>query len=469
MGNKIFDALAQPVSRRAVFAAGAAGLAAGQATAAAAPKAQESAPRLPDLGFLRDTPLLNADRLRFVMKNAGVDALAVTRQANVFYLSNHWPQLDRMGFDDSAIAIFSADPAAPLALVMHAFLYYYTHSPESAFRDRLVYPYTQALDPAAIASTDGSEPAAAPARTMKVLDQSLVTPRDRHRASMFALTKPVSVDASWALKKAITALGLAGKRIGIDAPVLEGALKLRGFEGPIVAGENILRQARLAKSPSEIRLMRIAAQNNVDAALATATRARALGTTRALRADFYAEAARRGNHGHFMVISGTSTEVLDEPLNDGTSVSIDCVSTCRFYHGDFGRTIFIGEPRLAVQRAARAVATAWQDIRVQLRPGMKFSDIPRIGRESLKKQGADINVSFSPHAVGLFHTDHPQPSLVAARAADQLALEENMILSVDCPVFLSGAGGTVHLEDLMLIGRTGAEPIHTVPPPVVIV
>ena len=461
--------LAQPISRRAVFAAGAAGVAAIPAVAAAARRTEPPGAPLPDLSFLRDTPLLNADRLRFFMKNAGIDALLVTRPANVFYLSNHWPQLDRMGFDDSAIAVFSADPAAPLALVMHAFLYYYTHTPESAFRDRLVYPYTQPLDPTATTPADGSEPPAAPARTMKVLDEALVTSRDRHRASMFALTKPVSVDASWALKKAVAALGLAGKRLGIDAPVLEAALKLRGFEGSIVAGENMLRSARLAKSPAEIRLMRIAAQNNVDAATAAASRARALGTTRALRAEFYAEAARRGNDGHFMVISGTSTEVLDEPLSDGTSVSIDCVSTCRFYHGDFGRTIFIGEPRTAVQRAARAVANAWQDIRVQLRPGMKFADIPRIGRESLKKQGADINVSFSPHAVGLFHTDHPQPSLVAPRAADQLALEENMILSVDCPVFLAGAGGTVHLEDLMLIGRTGAEPIHTVPPPVVIV
>lgn len=412
---------------------------------------------------------MNADRLRFFMREGGIDALVVTRPANVFYLSNHWPQLDRMGFDDSAVAIFSADPAAPLALVMHAFLYYYTHSPESAFTDRLVYTYTQPIDPGGMIPADGSEPAAAPARTMKVLDEALVTPRDRHRERMFALAKPPSVDASWALRKVLAALGLAAKRIGIDAPALEGALKLRGFEGPVVAGENILRRARLTKSPAEIRLMRIAAQNNVDAAMAAAARARETGTTRALRADFYAEAARRGNDGHFMVISGTSTEVLDEPLRDGTSVSIDCVSTCRFYHGDFGRTIFVGEPRPAVRRAAAAVATAWDEVRVQLRPGMKFADIPRIGRESLKKQGVDINVSFSPHAVGLFHTDHPQPSLVAPRTIDQLVLEENMILSVDCPVFLSGAGGTVHLEDLMLIGRAGAEPIHTVPPPVVIV
>ena len=215
--------------------------------------------------------------------------------------------------------------------------------------------------------------------------------------------------------------------------------------------------------------MRLAAQANVDAAMLAASRARALGTTRRLRAEFYAEAARRGNMGHFMVISGASTETLDQPMVDGTSVSIDCVSTCRFYHGDFGRTIFVGEPPATITRAAKAVANAWGEIREQLKPGMRFADVSRIGRESLTRQGADLTVSFTPHSVGLFHTDHPQPSLINPRTPDAFVLEENMVLSVDCPVFMAGLGGTIHLEDLTLIRSSGCEPIHTVPPPIIVV
>jgi Xaa-Pro aminopeptidase len=216
--------------------------------------------------------------------------------------------------------------------------------------------------------------------------------------------------------------------------------------------------------------MRIAAQANVEAAMAAAGRARALGSSRGLRAEFFAEAARRGNSGHFMVISGASTETLDQPFVDGGSVSIDCVSTCRFYHGDFGRTIFFGEPRAPIRRAADAIAIAWQEVREQLRPGMRFADVPRIGRESLRRQGAsDLSVSFTPHSVGLFHTDHPQPSLVEPRKPEALMLEENMVLSVDCPVFVAGLGGTAHLEDLMLIRNGRAEPLHAVPPPVIVV
>lgn len=455
------------VSRRE-WLAGAAGAAVAGSLPAAAAVPAPAAPALPDLGFLRDTPLANADRLRYFMREAGLDALVVARPANVFYLTNHWPQLDRMGFEGSAIAVYPADPARPVALVMHAFLYYYTHSPESLVTDRLVFPYTQPADPAA-APADGSEPAAAAARTMRVHDPGLLTDRDRHRIRMLSLAKPASADASWALAKALRELRLADARLGLDVAALEATLRVRGVGAAVTPAEDVIRRARLAKSPAEIRMMRYAARANVEAAMAAASRARELGSSRPLRAEFYAEAARRGNLGHFMVIGGTSTEVLDEPLVDGTSVSIDCVSTCRFYHGDFGRTIFVGEPREPVKRAAKAIENAWAELRTQLRAGMRFADVPRIGREALRKQGADLTVSFTPHSVGLFHTDQPQPSLLGPRTPDALVLEENMVLSVDCPVFEAGLGGTLHLEDLMLIRKDGAEPMHEVPPPVIVV
>ena len=456
------------LTRRAMVAAGAALISAPAFVNASTSRQSRNPPAatLPDLSFLRDTPLCDPDRMRHFMQAEGMEAVIVSHPANVFYLTNHWPQLDRMGFEGSGIAIFPRDPQKPITLVMHAFLYYYTHTPETNFRDRLVFTYTQPNDPASVGD---SEPAAQAGRTMRTVDPALVTPRDKHRAEMFALARPPSADASWALNKAMIELGLTNSVVGSDDPVIDAALGLRGFQGSARPCENTIRRARLAKSPTEIKMMRFAAQANVDAAMMAARQARRLGTARRLRAEFYAQAALRGNIGHFMVVSGVSSEAVDQQMVDGTSVSIDCVSTCRFYHGDFGRTIFIGEPPASVTRAATAVSTAWNEIREQLRPGMRFADIPRIGRASLTRQGADLSVSFSPHSVGLFHTDHPQPNLIGPRNPDGLVLEENMVLSVDCPVFMAGLGGTIHLEDLMLIKDGRAEALHTVPPPVIIV
>jgi Xaa-Pro aminopeptidase len=230
-----------------------------------------------------------------------------------------------------------------------------------------------------------------------------------------------------------------------------------------------MRRARLAKSPGELKLMRLAAGANAQAAVAAASAARSLGSAAELRARFFAEAAKRGNTGHFMVIGGVSSEVFDQPLRDGMAVSIDCVSTCRFYHGDFGRTIFIGEPKAPIVRALSLVATAWSEVRDRLRPGLRFADVQRIGREALRKLDPTLSVSFTPHSVGLHHTDHPGPSLLDAAPPEALVLEKDMVLSVDCPVFVAGLGGTAHFEDLMLIRDGPAETIHASPPPAIIV
>lgn len=445
------------------------GAVAGTLAAASVPTAHSASParkpKVPDLSFLRHEPLMNEDRARYFMEQAGIDGFVMTRPTNVFYMTNHWPQLDRMGFSDSALVVFARDPKRPLAVIMHAFLYYYTHSPETEFYDRLILPYTAPAEPGA----NDAEPPALPARTRTERGITPITARNQRRKDMLAKAEPPSADMSWALAKALRELGLEGRRIGIDNPRIEEVAARRGIGATFVEGESLLRRIRMAKTPAEIKLMRMGAQHNVEAAMTAAGMARELGSASALRARFFSEAELRGNKGVFMVVNGTSSEVVDEPLVDGMAFSIDCVSHCRHYHGDFARTIFVGEPHKNMLRVTEGIANAWHDIREQLRPGMRFADIPPLGKASLKKQGLELNVSFNPHSVGLFHTDHPQPSLFDGRSVEGLVLEENMILSVDCPPIDSGIGGTAHLEDLMLIKKDGAEPIHDVPAGVIVV
>jgi len=415
-------------------------------------------PSPPDLGFLRIEPLVHAERAFAVMTQEKIDAFVVTQPANVFYLSNHWPNLDRMGFRHSVFAIYPRDPKRPVSLVMSGFLHYYRYADDVDLPNRVVFPYTAPVD-ASIA-----EPAAAATQLHRVLDERLITEREKRRRAVSAAAEPPSATADRALTRALRHLGLERGRIAIDDPVIERLLQQRGFAGSFFTAEDHLRRLRLAKTPPEIRLMRIAAQNNVDAAVATAQSVRSAGSTGVLRNRFFGEAAMRGNRPVFIVIDGSSSEIADVPLRDGMAFSIDCVSTFMQYHSDFARTIFVGEPHPRMRRGTTAIFNAWQEIRSQLRAGMRFVDVQRIGRESMKKQGADFTVNFTPHSVGLFHSDHPQPSVAEGRTVEGLMLEKNMVLSVDCPILDTGMGGTCHLEDLMLIGEDGAVPIHDVPP-----
>lgn len=134
----------------------------------------------PDLSFLRDSPLMNGDRARFFMEQEGLDAIVVAQPANVFYVTNHWPQLARMGYSHSMFGVVCRDPLRPVALIAHGFGYYYSHSDEAAFANRIVFTYTQPESgEKAAAATD--DPPAAPPFMLRIVDEALVTPRERRR------------------------------------------------------------------------------------------------------------------------------------------------------------------------------------------------------------------------------------------------------------------------------------------------
>ena len=406
-------------------------------------------PQPVNLDFLHDNPLLNRARATLVLRREGLSAVIVGRPANISYLTNHWPLLERMGATGSAYAVVSADPKAPVALVIGQFSYYYGLAEEQLPRTVQPFLYTGAAQ-------DGT---ATPARMFRVVDEQAVLPRERARRAATEATQPFAADAVLALRKALQSLAIRGGTIGVDGDVAEASLLAALPIAGVRNAEDTLRRIRRVKSPAELQLMRLTAQANADAALAAARATRQLGSIRALRARFYAEAAARGLRPVFMVVDGVTSDDYDEPLREGQSILIDCVASLHNYHGDFARTVFIGEPKKRMQTATRAIAICWDEIRAALRPDMAYSAIRALGEATLRKQNFDVQVGFTPHSVGLWHGDDPR------RGADgkplDPVLEEGMILSVDCPVFDQGAGGTAHLEDLSLITASGAELINS--------
>jgi Xaa-Pro aminopeptidase len=246
----------------------------------------------------------------------------------------------------------------------------------------------------------------------------------------------------------------------VDHPVIAATLADAAPKAQQTDADDALRRIRLIKSPIEIALMRQAAQGNVDAALEAITRVRAGGSYRQLRAEFFAAAARRGMRGVFMVVDRTSDESFDAELRDGQAFLIDCVSEYEGYHGDYGRTVFLGDPNPAMRRVTTAIGKAWDTVREELKPGIKFSDIRETGQAALRRAGVNYRVPFNPHSVGLYHTDHVGSGV--SPSLGDLVLEPGMILSIDCPLIEAGVGGSCHLEDLMLITKDGSEPINDI-------
>ncbi len=422
--------------------------------------------------LLKGGPLFNRERAEKVLEQESLAGLIVAEPVNVFHLTGYWPQLGKMGFPAPTLALLSADAKKPVALVIPQFLYYLVYA--DAHFEGGVEPYVyahRATDPTAVLG-DIQEPDAGGLRIYRDKGEAPVDAIEIHRRKALkavAARTGLSAEREWAMAKAARALGMEKGRIGVDHMAIMAMLEYSPLEATAVAGDNTLRKIRLVKSPREIELMRLASEANADAALAAAGAARDGATTQELRAAFFSEAASRGNAGVFMSIDRMITEVADYEFGEGAAFFIDCVSHGWHYHGDFARTIFIGEPARAMRDATRAMHVGWEAIREKLRPGLRYSEIPPIGQKAVRDSGLDFDIPFAPHSVGLTHTDEPGQDGRPYWVKDDLTLEPGMVISVDCPVMNTGIGGSAHMEDLSLITADGAEAIHAITDPVIIV
>lgn len=390
--------------------------------------------------------LIDRDRVSHVLRKAGLDALVLTEPENVYYVSGMWPPLEPMGSRDTTIAIIPVNSADPIALVTYQFIYYYALCDGGPVDG--IEPY--------LVTGPGPE-GAAPPGTYLLRDGRSVSRKEQNRRDQIGAIKQFYSSSVDAVSRALSARNLQKSRIGFDS--LSGA-DILGKAAPFAQtrdAREVVKHMRLVKTPTEIALMRKASAANVEAALLTAAKMRELGSIKSVRAEFFKQASALGNTPKFMAVDGVINDSFDDDLCDGTSVLIDCVSHYAGYHGDYGRTIFIGEPPARIRAAVSAISTTIEDLSRQLRPGLKFSEIAELGQGMLSKKG-DFKVPFGPHSVGLAHTEQPATDL-DGRPLD-IQLEAGMIISVDCPLVEADAGGTVHMEDLMLITETGAEPIH---------
>jgi Xaa-Pro aminopeptidase len=404
-------------------------------------------------------PRMNFAQADKVMSQLGLDALVLGDGINFQQATGNRPVITRMGRTPSTFAIVSRREAERVTIVTAAFSYYYTLADVQHDSGIPAYVYTAAAGDLHENDTEQAAPLAL------FRDRGEVPTGDIERTRVAATQRWLDEKGQYstiqtALAQALKDLGLSDARIAVDHPHVDKTVSMAAPKATTVGADDALRRIRPVKSANEIQLMRQAATGNVEAALEALKTVRAGGSFRDLRAEFYAAAARRGHRGVFMVIDRTSDELYENTLREGQAILIDCVSEYEGYHGDYGRTVFVGEPVKNMIDATNAMAIGWDSVREQLRPGLKFSDIPALGQAALRSANKSYAIPFSPHSVGLYHSDHVGSTGLEPR--EDIVLEPGMILSIDCPLTETGVGGSAHLEDLMLITADGAEPINDI-------
>lgn len=431
------NALAGLLSVSASTSAASAGL-------TSAPNTQSSLPK---------NPGIDRARAAYVMRNMSLDALVLSRAENVRYATGAIPATTKLGFSDASYAIIPADPTIPIGLLVYQFPYYFSVADSGLLEG--VEPHLVALGQSTERIVFGDDPNSGP------------TPRELNRRAALEDAGTIHPHFPAALKAALPASIVGSGSIGCDTIEALQLIESGAPGAKSVHAESAIRHLRLVKTPWEIAAMSRAAQINRDAAHLAAHAIRAGDTIDAVQRSFYNHAIALGNQPQFMAVDGVLAEDVADPVRDGTSVLIDCVSSRYGYNGDYGRTVFLGEPRKQIAAKTRAIGQAWTELRNELRPGLTFSEVSSRGAAILASIDSNIAVPFGPHSVGLKHTEQPVTGLDGAPL--DVRLEAGMIISVDCPLMESSQQGTVHLEDLMLITPDGARPIHSVEEQIIIV
>lgn len=407
-----------------------------------------------------NAPLLNTERAHDQLERLGVDALVCALPQNVYYLTNSYPLLSRMGISHVAFAVLPRDRRRRPILITGHFGYYYTIADDQISRFADVMLFTA---PAEDSAFEYFEQTAQPAALPAVHDEALMIDSERaRRKAMSQVSGDLSASAEQALVRALRDLGASAKTLAVDDQSLIPMLQAGGVEARFTNGENLIRTIRLQKSAQELKLARYAADANAQAGLVAARKTRAGAMLSEVRAEYAKECALRGLTPEFMVVDKVSSTAFDKQLVDGQAFLIDCVSHFHHYHGDYGRTIFLGEPTQKMKKATQAMSALWDEVRAQLRPGITYSQIREMGQKAAAKTQSDIALFCNPHSVGMFHTDEPSTSQFQSFQKPDITLEENMILSIDVPMTDAGVGGSAHLEDLMLITKDGAEPLNDI-------
>jgi Xaa-Pro aminopeptidase len=420
---------------------------------------------------------LNKQRGYEVLAKHGIDGIVALRPHNVYYLSNTWPVAVDFGSEYPAMATFAADPSQPG---------FFIGTPGAAMEvqngDREVLPvitYTGAenwrdyvnasdeqmrIEPVAYGVNITFDYAVHPDAPLSPREQAWMQAQKRYNP-----TSAASIE--WALVRALKESGLLHGRIAVDDMRIAWLLQRIGVDTvTIVPGDNIFRDIRLVKQPHEIAMMRQAQRASQAAAMAAAHALAPGMTYREARALFGSEAARHGADIAFLLLGMTQAMLPDGVVKAGRSYMIDCGASFSHYTGDFARTISIGDPSAELTRRMKAQQEARHAAFAMIRPGVRFSEVEKVARETMIKAGMPPHViaATSLHSVGLQHDDQPNRADVSYRVQEDLLLEPGICVTLDLP-FLEIGWGAGHNEDLLLITPNGYELLNDPGEPLVVV
>ena len=274
-----------------------------------------------------------------------------------------------------------------------------------------------------------------------------------------------------AFRKAAQALGLDGKRIGVEPRQLRllefRHVKAGAPEADFPDASDVLSSLRLRKDQTEIEAMRLAVKIAQDALEATIPLIKTGMTEKELSSELVMQLLRHGSDPEMPfapIISGgpNSANPHASPsartLQVGDLLVVDWGATYDGYISDLTRTFAVGEVDEEYQKIHRIVQEANAAGRAAAKPGAPCADVDKAARDVIESAGYGVYFTHrTGHGIGM--EGHEEPYM---RGDNMQLLEPGMAFTVEPGIYLPNRNG-VRIEDNVVITETGADVLSDMP------
>jgi len=405
--------------------------------------------------------LFNHARALQNMDEFGLDALVAAAPRNVYYASGFWTRISEWGFQENqAAVVIPRDPARPATLVV----------PEFALAGLLESPtwvpqvrVTEFLNTSYVAH----EPE--PVRLDPLQG-------DVERLYAEKVSGPMAADIVQGTASALDELGLGNARVGFDDLRLaqHAQATLPGLR--IVDALDAWLDVRKVKTPQEIDFLRRGAVINEDGLREILPGIRPGAVWRDVATHFRNYVQGRGatllsaqkalqfgaEYGgeYFPDLMFADN---DWKVRDGQVIIFETWGTYSNYAFDVSRTVHVGEPSAEYRAICETISAAQEKSVRHLRAGVTtheaWSAISKIAYAMPVPTPRKTLVFL--HSIGLDIIELPSRYPAFGRLKD-FELEENTVVNFEF-LYFGHSVAPYHLESSYLIGRDGAECLHSLP------
>lgn len=306
-------------------------------------------------------------------------------------------------------------------------------------------------------------PGADPALVLPELEGRKVEQIPYHVQAFPYGEKPSEWEA--AFRKAMQALGLERKRIGVEPQqmrLLEFHFLKSGAPGAeFPDASRLLAELRLRKEPAEIASMRRAVQVAQEALEACLPLIRIGMMEKELAAELVIQLLRHGSEPELPfspIVSGGPNSAnphaspTERELQAGDLLVIDWGACVDGYISDLTRTFAVGKPQDEFAQIHRIVQEANAAGRAAGAPGVACAAVDVAARRVIETAGyGQYFTHRTGHGIGM--DPHEEPYM---RGDNQQPLEPGMAYTVEPGIYLPGRNG-VRVEDDMFVTESGSE------------